>query len=127
MSDKRTLIAKGKIASITASSQVAINAGIDKGVKEGDIVVLHKSVDVKDPETGEFLGSILYPRLNLKVNLVAQKFSIAITTDRFTDVWSKGNNIKTVTLDPKEESDGVVLVAVGEEVSIYRNQDEPPF
>jgi hypothetical protein len=131
---KSEFITRAKISAIASESQLALNTGSSAGVRKGDLVTLYRQVDVTDPDSGEELGTVSFPRLTLRVNHVQDKLSVAIVTDFETvreqpfDVTSV-RRLKRVTLDPREENKGTVLVEIGESVVIRREPkpEEPPF
>lgn len=133
MSEASVVVAEAKVAAVTAESQIAINAGTENGVQVGDEVILYRRVNVPDPDSGVSLGSAIYPKLHLKVNMVMPKFSVAVVVDRFNrsdDPWSSAvsgasvSRLKSVTTNPEEESLGTVLLSVGESVTVKRLNDK---
>ena len=120
------------VAEVTSVTQIALNAGINLGVEEGDEVVLYRRVDVNDPITGDFLGPVLYPKLKLKITMVDDLLSVAKVTDRY---YAKSNTagglpkvsrLKRVTKYEEEETSSTVLVVIGEVAFITRPKKEAP-
>jgi hypothetical protein len=72
---------RGQVARVLNSREIAINRGAQHGVREGmKFAVLDPSAeDVEDPETGEILGSVYRPTVEVKVVIVKDKLSIART------------------------------------------------
>ena len=72
---------RGKVARVLNSREIAINLGKDDGVIVGMYfnVMDRKSEDIRDPDTGDLLGSIERPKVGLKVTIVQEKLSIAST------------------------------------------------
>lgn len=72
---------KGRVARILNSRELAINLGAEHGVKVGMIfrVMDAKGEDIKDPETGEIIGSIPRPKVRVRVTQVFDKVSLAET------------------------------------------------
>ncbi|KEQ20537.1 hypothetical protein HF82_01065 [Limosilactobacillus reuteri] len=71
---------KMKIAKIISTKQVVINAGSDAGLKPGDkleIIDKFGTDPVKDPDTGESLGTLDLPKGELIVSKVYPKMAIA--------------------------------------------------
>ncbi len=69
-----------KIAKIISTKQVVINAGLDNGLKKGDkleIIDKFGTDPVKDPDTGENLGTLDLPKGELIVSKVYPKMAIA--------------------------------------------------
>ncbi len=72
---------RGKIAKILNSREVALNVGIEHGVKSGMkfAILSAGSGEVTDPDTGEVLGSVDLPKTIVKIAKAYDKFSIAAT------------------------------------------------
>jgi hypothetical protein len=72
---------KGSVAKILNSTQVVINRGSKGGVVKGMVFeVLDKNAtQIKDPETGDLLGSIDRPKVEVRVSIVEEKLCIAGT------------------------------------------------
>lgn len=72
---------RGKIARVLNEREIAINIGTAHGVDVGMYfdVMDAQGQDIKDPDTGEVLGSIERPRVRLKVIHVQDKLSVAST------------------------------------------------
>jgi hypothetical protein len=80
MSSERPPI-RGKVARIVNSRELAINVGARHGVQVGmhfDVLDAQAS-DIKDPDTGESLGSIHKPKIRVKVTRVEDRVSLAAT------------------------------------------------
>ncbi|PSK66679.1 hypothetical protein B0E53_01319 [Micromonospora sp. MH33] len=114
----------GKVARIINEHELAINVGGDKGIAVGDKVALYRTIDVKDPDSGEILGSVDVRKLRLEVVIVEPKFCVAAITERQT---GSGSNIFLQSLLPlkrisstpvKVGSPSEVHVAVGD-VAIF--------
>jgi hypothetical protein len=128
MADNSTLVTKAKVSGVVAESQIALNKGENDDIKLDDQVTLYRSVEVTDPDSGERLGSVQFPRLKLKVNLVATLYCVAVVTDYRPDAEPfnpiRVRRLKRVTEDPDEASANVVYVKRGEEATVRREQDE---
>jgi hypothetical protein len=76
---------RGQVARILNSREIAINRGAEHGVREGmKFAVLDPTAeDIEDPETGEVLGSVYRPRVEVKAVIVKDKLSIARTFKRY--------------------------------------------
>jgi len=73
---------KGKIVEIIDNRTAAINVGTDNGVKVGMVfqIFAKGGREVIDPDTGEKLGSLKFPKMKIKVTYVASnKLSLAET------------------------------------------------
>jgi hypothetical protein len=80
MTDKREPI-KAKVAQIISTRSLVLNAGTEQGVTEDMIfAVLNRKGDhIIDPETKEDLGSLLLPKVRVRIAYVDKKFSMART------------------------------------------------
>ena len=136
MSDKYKQITTAKVATFITEFEVAINKGKSSGVSAGDIATLYSSVEIKDPDSGDKLGSVRVPRGNFKVQIVAERYSTIVITDR-ADTDSKNparvRALKKIVQkeqlawdDPPLNS---VVLGIGDEVLVRRmnEPDEPPF
>jgi len=72
---------RGKVARILNSREIVITAGERDGVKIGMHfdVMDPKGEDIKDPETGEPLGSIERPKVRVRVIQVQERLAVAST------------------------------------------------
>ncbi|MCY4450290.1 MAG: hypothetical protein OXE02_15750 [Chloroflexi bacterium] len=72
---------RGKVARVINSRQVALNVGEDNGVEVGMIfkILSLEGADIKDPDTGEVLGSVELEKIRVKVVEVRERLSIAST------------------------------------------------
>jgi hypothetical protein len=127
----------GKVSTILAPDQLAINVGTKNGVGVGDWVTVWRIVNIVDPDTHEDLGSVQLVKLNLKVTLAAEKYSVATVSDKVkqpVQVTSKPSlrsaPLKAITSDPSTDDDdpAQVYVKVGEGIQVRRwITEEPPF
>ena len=72
---------RGKVAHVLNKHEIAINVGTAKGVTVGmyfDVLDPHYA-DIKDPDTGEVLGSIERPKVRVKIIHVQEKLALATT------------------------------------------------
>ena len=72
---------RGKVARILNSRELAINVGAQAGVRinmKFDVLD-PKGDDIKDPDTGEILGSLNRPKLRVQVTRVEEKLAVAST------------------------------------------------
>lgn len=76
---------RGKVARILNSRELAINVGATDGVKVGMYfdVLDPKGEDIKDPDSGEVLGSLERPKVRVKVAKVQDHLSVASTYKTF--------------------------------------------
>ena len=72
---------RGKVAQVLNNREIAINLGTAKGVTIGMYfdVVDANGQNIKDPDTGEVLGSIERPKVRVKITRVQEKLSVATT------------------------------------------------
>jgi len=72
---------RSKVARILNSREIAIAVGAEHGVKVGMYfdVMDPKGDDIKDPDTGEILGSLERPKVRVKITQVQERLSVAIT------------------------------------------------
>jgi len=79
MSD--TSLIRGKVAKIINSRELVINRGTEHDVELGMYfdVLEEKGQEIKDPDTGDILGSVERPKVRVEVVEVQKKMSIAAT------------------------------------------------
>ena len=72
---------RGKVARVLNSREVAINKGSDDGVKVGMIfkILSTKGSEIKDPDTGERLGSVDLIKTSVKVTVMQERIAVAST------------------------------------------------
>ncbi len=72
---------QGKVARILNSRELAINIGSNNGVQVGMYfdVLDPKGENITDPDTGEILGSVMRPKVKVKVTKVLERLSITST------------------------------------------------
>jgi len=72
---------RGKVAQILNSRELIINVGECDGVAVGMYfnILDPKGEEVKDPDTGEVLGSVARPKVRVRVIKVQERLSIATT------------------------------------------------
>ena len=72
----------GKVAKVLSSQEVAINLGSHDGVRVGMAfnVMNPKGDDIKDPDTHEPLGSVVLPKIRVRVSQVHDRVSVATTS-----------------------------------------------
>lgn len=76
---------EGKVARILNTRELVINRGARNGVEVGmKFAVLDKKAEnIKDPETGEVLGSVQRPKIRVRVIEVEDRMSVARTYEMF--------------------------------------------
>ena len=72
---------EGRVARILNLRELAINRGASDGVNEGMIfdILDPKAEDITDPETGEILGSVYRPKVQVSVFAVEDRLALART------------------------------------------------
>lgn len=122
-------VTEALVATIVSESQLALNRGRKAGIKEGDIVILSRGVEVVDPVTKEMLGRVSVQKLRLLVTLVADKYCVARVNERANLPASRGFQFKTISDDILTDINDParVYVEVGETAKVRRDDDEPPF
>jgi hypothetical protein len=90
---------RGKVAKILNARELLINRGSEDGVHEGMrfAVLDPQAENVKDPETGEVLGSIFRPKVTVQISQVEPHLSLA-ETYRKTTVNTGGSSALGGTL-----------------------------
>ena len=83
----------GKVARVLNSREVALNIGREQGVEVGMLfdILTPKGHDIRDPDTGEVLGSLGQAKTRVKVARVLDKLSLAATyrVENVVDTKSK--------------------------------------
>ena len=82
---------RGKVAGVLNDMAVALNVGRGQGLREGmvfDVLAEGATYDVKDPDTGEVLGSVGRPKARVRVVYVDERMAVARTHD--TDLVNIG-------------------------------------
>ena len=107
---------RGKVAQVLNDREVAINRGANDGVEPGaKFNILSHSQEIKDPDTGETLGSIDRAKVAVRVTAVYDRLSVAETFDvRKVNVGGNGIGIGIFT-PPKWENHYVTLKQGGGE------------
>jgi hypothetical protein len=83
------MVIEGKVAVILNERELIINKGAEAGVKEGmKFKIVEPKVDIKDPDTGEALGTLLHEKIRVGIVEVQPKFSKARTYETFVDYAS---------------------------------------
>ena len=72
---------EGLVAGILTERELAINIGSEHGVEPGMMfqVMANEPTEIKDPKTGELLGSITREKVRVKATRVDTRFSICRT------------------------------------------------
>lgn len=92
---------RGKVAQIINSREVALNLGSEHGVELNMLfdILTPKGYDIKDPDTGEVLGSVERPKTRVKkVVHVRERLSVASTyRKRRVNVGGSGIDIAALS------------------------------
>ena len=72
---------RGKVARVLNAREVALNRGSEDGVEVGMVfkILSAKGSDIKDPDTGESIGSVDIEKTSVKVTTVQERVSVAST------------------------------------------------
>ena len=72
---------RGKVARILGERDVAFNIGASHGVRVGMLfnIVNIEGSEVRDPDTGDVLGSIEIPKASVRITIVQERISVAST------------------------------------------------
>ena len=100
---------RGKVARVLNSQEVALNKGTADGVEVGMIfkILSTKGAAIKDPDTGELLGSVEVEKTSVKVTSVQERVSVASTyRERKINVGGSGLGLfaRDLFVPPKWET-----------------------
>lgn len=72
---------RGQVARVLTTRELVLNRGVSHGVKVGMrfAVLDPKAEHIKDPETGDELGSLYRPKVKVEVTRVEPRMSVAAT------------------------------------------------
>jgi hypothetical protein len=72
---------RGKVARILNSKEVALNIGQEDGVELGMVfnILDPNGYDIKDPDTGNMIGSVERPKVSVRVTHIQYGMSVAST------------------------------------------------
>ncbi len=76
---------RAKVARILNSREIVITAGANQGVMVGmhfDVMDT-KGEDIRDPDSGEILGSIERPKVRVQIAQVQEKMAVAATCRKY--------------------------------------------
>ena len=110
----QTELIRGKIAKILNSRDVALNIGKHQGVESGMLfdILSDAGLDIKDPDTGEELGSVDLPKTRVRITRVYDTLSVA-STYRTKRVKVAGSSIGSLFEPPAWETHYETLKASG--------------
>lgn len=87
MSNKKT----GKIIRILSDEELLINIGKKQGAFVGEkYKIYEKGEQIKDPDTGEYLGTLDYVKATVEIVNVYENFSMVESLTRYTEKVSTG-------------------------------------
>ena len=74
----------GKVARVLSARELVINRGSRDGVVNGMrfVVLDPKGIDIKDPDTGQVIGSVAHPKARVQVVEVHERVAVAKTYER---------------------------------------------
>ncbi len=72
---------RGKVARILNSRELALNIGLEHGVKLDMLFDVLDPIleDIRDPDTGKIIGTVDRPKVRVKIVAVQEKISVART------------------------------------------------
>ncbi len=72
---------RGKVARVLNSREVALSIGTDSGIEVGMFfdILDSKGEEIRDPDSGESLGSIARSKTRVRITKVQEKLSVAST------------------------------------------------
>jgi hypothetical protein len=73
----------GKVAAILNSRELAMNIGANGGIEVGMVFRVLGEAVLKDPDTGEQLGTVRHEKGRVKVTAVEKRFAIARTFETY--------------------------------------------
>jgi hypothetical protein len=90
---------RAKVARILNSREVVITAGSIHGIKIGMLfdILDPKGEDIRDPESGELLGSVYRPKVRVKIVEIQEKISTA-STYKTREVNIGGSDLSSIGL-----------------------------
>ena len=119
-----------KVATVISPSQVAFNMGSDSGIEKGSRAMLYRTVEVRDPETDDVLGTVQVPKISFRIDLVEPKFCVGTVADAVGSApgvarsWILSGTLtrtKTITLQRSVDND-VVHIEIGEFATITQRE-----
>jgi hypothetical protein len=137
---------KGKIVAILNSRELAINLGTRNGVEIDMVFDIFGKDILKDPDTGENLGTVRTRKGKVKVTTVKEKYSVARTFETYQEgelpnwisasgsypsIWTRSliTRVKILSYDesglenrPIDES--TIFVRIGDAVEYYFDDEE---
>jgi hypothetical protein len=127
---------QAKVAAVISAWEVVLNVGRSDGVKADDIATVFRAIEIKDPDTGNVIGTVRRPRLRLRVREVQDKLCVAQTYEMVAPEASTISTIfqsvalpplrQRITFDQKEVDYRTVLVSVGDVVEIREAERPAP-
>ena len=112
-----------RVAAVVSDSEVAINVGAHQGVQADDVVVVMRTFQIADPDTGRPIGEVTRPKLRLRVVEVQPDLAVAKSIEPVEvriDIISAFARARTkgVTSDSAAAGPDVVFVARGDLVFV---------
>lgn len=122
---------EGVVARVLNSRELVINRGQDDGVRSNDVfAVLEVHEDIRDPESGDSLGSLERTKVRVRVFRVERRFSVARTFETYSAPgiglpdFRSGSSRRVRTLerdssvDPMPVDPDKAIVSVGDPVRL---------
>ena len=122
----------GKVAGIINERELALNIGDSAGVKLGMVfkVLSDEPGEVRDPDSGELLGSFEREKVRVKVSATSERFSICRTFRTSTVGGSFAWALGSITREPREvvetlkADDASYIPPLSEEKSFVKKGDK---
>lgn len=123
---------EGKVAAILNERDLVVNKGTEAGVKEGmKFKVTEPKLQVKDPETGESLGTLDREKIRVRIVEVEPKYSIGKTYETYmVNVGGAGVGLGFLTrlhelYEPRQDVTKVRTLRIDDSISLApMNEDE---
>lgn len=96
------MIIEGKVAAILNDRELVINKGKNSGVKPDMLFgILQTTEGIKDPDTGEVLGSVESVKIRVKVVDVQPKLSVCRTYETYqVNIGGTGKSLFQTIFEP---------------------------
>lgn len=96
-------IKEAHVARLFPPYEVVISAGAIDGVQLGALAIAHRPYDIKDPASGETLGTLRRAVLQMRVSDVQERFSVAYVQD-WVEREREAGGVAAVFYGPQSEN-----------------------
>jgi hypothetical protein len=109
-----------KISSILSEYAVVLNVGANKGIEENmRFEVLAPAFQVKDPDSGEELGTFHYVKARVKIVTVSEKYSVAESYETITrDIFPFPSYMTTQSVTKKLPLASTAIPSIEKQVKV---------